>query len=78
MFLHIFFTGDISYWNIPLTEAECFFHASIFICVFFKSSGLERVVSSESETFEPRDRDRVWFERDIETDRDETETKPSL
>ena len=78
---HHFFTENISstrktsffhwgYWNLPPTE--CFFHASIFICFFFRSCGLDRVVSSETETFEPRDRDETeTFER---RDRDETET----
>ena len=41
------------YWNLPPTE--CFFHASILIFLFFRSCGLDRVVSSE--TFELRDRD---------------------
>ena len=59
------------YWNLPPTE--CFFYASIlFYIFFFRSCGLDRVVSRETDTFEPRDRDETeTFER---RDRDETET----
>ena len=64
---HHFFTGNNfflhekhpffhwRYWNLPPTE--CFFHAFIFICSFFRSCGLGRVVSSKTKTFETRDRD---------------------
>ena len=46
----IYFTGD-------LPPIECFFHASLLILFFFRSCGLDRAVSSETETFEPRDQD---------------------
>ena len=57
---NIIFSFHWGYWNLPPTE--CFFYASIFILFFFRSCGLDRVVSSETESFEPRDRD-LWQTR---------------
>ena len=54
------------YWN--LSPTECFFHASILF--YFSLQVLwsrYRVVSSESETFEPRDRD-LWETRPIKSE----------
>ena len=74
----IFFLSNIFLVNIIFslgilesTNDRVFFSSIFFHLPPFRSCGLDRVVSSKSETFEPRDRDETeTFER---RDRDETE-----
>ena len=57
---HHFFTGDIGIYRRP----SAFFMPLFYLFFLFRSCGLDRVVSSETETIEPRDRDETeTFER---------------
>ena len=62
-----FFTGDIGIYRRPST----FFMPLFFICFFFRSCGLDRVVLRETELFEP-----LNLETETRRDRDLWETRP--
>ena len=63
-----FFTGDMGIYR----RLRALFMPLLSFVSSFRSCDLDRVVLTETETFEPQDRDR---DRDLwETNRDETET----